>query len=1080
LSLMSSVECRALLFLSVLATGAGACSPPEGRTPAVLTTVQQIRAIEAADGERGYPVRLQGTVTYYHPQSKSLIVQAGIEGIFVDTGKTQVPVRPGQEIVIEGSTGPGESSVIVIANKVTVVKSGTMPPAEPVSAAELSSGVHSYRRVQAEGIVRSTMRENDGRLTLNVTATDGAFQVRAIGGSGWNFSDGLIDAAVIVRGVAHTTFNARGRAVRRQILGFGPGIVETRTPAAIDPFSRPVQTIGALKTTPPAQRSRHRVRMQGVMTLQPNGTALITDATGTAVIAAPTGAQTGSRLDVLGFFAPTDAGVLLEDVTVRVMDDEPATPAEAKGTLARSVPRGALPTLTTIREIRRLLPVEARRGYPVRLRAVATAAASSTSSNAFVQDSTGGIFVATVGPHTESGQVLDVVGQTGAGDFAPVIDKAAVHVVGTAQLPDPLRLSLAELFTGEYDCQWVEADGIVQSVTPHPLGGRMTVVSGPYRFTAELDLTGDPLPTELIDARVRIRGVNASVFNEHRQLLGIRLIVPGLKHVTVIERAAADPLSLPVEPINTLMRFKPGARPGHRVRIQGIATLRRSNGSVYMKDSTGGVVVHSRQALTVNPGDRLDVAGFPVLGDYVPMLQDAVIQKQEAGPPPPPVYVTPEDAMTGNYHTHLVEMEATLLDQGANSTGQVLTLQAGRHIFNALLEGTPPFAQSLAALRPGSVVQVTGVCLVEAERSSATNFPTVQGFELQLRTADDVVVLKAASWWSIARAMWLLGGLMIVVLTTLAWVLVLRRRVGEQTAYIRRQLETEASLRQAAQSANSAKSDFLANMSHEIRTPMNGVIGMTLLALETKMTPYQADCLNTVKSSAESLLTILNDILDFSKIESRKLDLETIPVSPADTVRDALKPLAIPARQKGLELHVDIGPDVPAYVLGDPVRTRPRRCHRSQRRQQRQPDTAALQRHRHGNRDTAGEPEERLRSVQPGRRVHDTAIRRHGTRPRHFVNARSADGRPNLAGKRTRYRQHVSLHRLARSRGQPSCFAGYSRRNRTQHRSSHPHEGAGCGRQRRQSESGRRSTQHARTRRDGGRHRPEGDRGART
>ena len=182
----------------------------------------------------------------------------------------------------------------------------------------------------------------------------------------------------------------------------------------------------------------------------------------------------------------------------------------------------------------------------MRLRAVATAAASSISSNGFVQDSTGGIFVATVGPHTESGQVLDVVGQTGAGNFAPVIDKAAVHVVGTARLPDPLRLSLAELFTGEYDSQWVEAEGIAQSVTPHPLGGRMTVVSGPYRFTAELDLAGDPLPTELIDARVRIRGANASVFNETPTTARHPADRPGIEAVTVVERAVADPLSLPV------------------------------------------------------------------------------------------------------------------------------------------------------------------------------------------------------------------------------------------------------------------------------------------------------------------------------------------------------------------------------------------------------------------------------------------------------------------------------------------------------------------------------------------------------
>jgi PAS domain S-box-containing protein len=137
----------------------------------------------------------------------------------------------------------------------------------------------------------------------------------------------------------------------------------------------------------------------------------------------------------------------------------------------------------------------------------------------------------------------------------------------------------------------------------------------------------------------------------------------------------------------------------------------------------------------------------------------------------------------------------------------------------------------------------------------------------------------------------------------------------------RKDAEFEAArARDAAEAANHAKSEFLANMSHEIRTPMNGIIGMTELALDTTLTAYQADCLNTVRISAESLMTILNDVLDFSKIESRKLTLEAVPFVLADVIGEALKPLGVSARQKGIKLVCDVAPDLPASVVGDPVR----------------------------------------------------------------------------------------------------------------------------------------------------------------
>jgi len=443
------------------------------------------------------------------------------------------------------------------------------------------------------------------------------------------------------------------------------------------------------------------------------------------------------------------------------------------------------PLLTTVEAVRSLPIADAKKGPRLQLRGVVTTPAGYRN-NFFFADHTAGIAVDPVDgkPLYRTGDLVEIEGEAAPGFFAPSVKAEKVTVVGRADLPSAHRFRMSELAGGDQDSQWIEIEGLVRSAEVQ------TIWNGPT-LVLSLD-TGDGLASvrvldfaagdyhELVDSVVRVRGACGTVYNDRRQLVGIRMFVPSLREIVFVNHGGKNPFDAPLRALNGLMQFGEGSAPFHRIRVRGTVTYQLPGQDLYIQDGELALLIHSKSKEIVLPGTEIEAAGFGARGTYSPELQDAVFRVLGHGALVRPRIVSVDEIRKKTatdfyvpYDGQLVKIEGKVAQHEETPTQHYLVLRQHGTLFPVRIEKSAVKDETLGEL--GSVVRVTGICAAVKDRNGDP-----ASFEILARSGADFEILAKPSWWTTQHVMGVLfvGGW--GLLAAIAFIYLQRKRIGKQ------------------------------------------------------------------------------------------------------------------------------------------------------------------------------------------------------------------------------------------------------------------------------------------------------------
>ncbi len=773
--------CRVLFFLLAL----GFLSPISGwADTTVVTTIAQFYALDRETSMSGQEVRIQGVVTYSDEEWNLIYLQDATMGLTLSPQKLTSYPKPGDRVEVTGKTAFENQANVVVNPQFRILAQNEMPLPMSVEESDLLSPQASAMRVEVTGNIRLAMFA-DNRVKLDIlkgkvrlacwvleTPTDldldslVGTRVKVQGTCAIRYKDGKIDGAAL----------------------FIPDMASIRVISypTVPLTEMPVMSIQSLIEKPVPSVEAPRVRIQGVVAESQGAFFVLRDPTGSIEVRTfSTHPRTlDDRLDVWAFPAIIDQRIVLEDgVYNSILGEKPAV--EAK----KEVSPGPDVTLQSVRDIRMLSNAQASRSNPVELDGVVTYA-DSAWQHFFLQDMTGAVYVQGWLDGLKTGDRVGLQGFTNTGDVVPIVTSVTAHLIGSGKLPEPLRLGLKELYSTYYDCAWVELDGVVRGVDDAPSHAILHVLNPNGKFDVSIPDPNAGAPFHnLINARVRFRGVSSTQLNKLDQVLGLKLHVPDKDCIQILSPAPADPYNEAVRPIGSVSKGNLEILGMQRLHVRGVVTLVAPGQQFCLQDASGGIWINTSPQEVFQMGQTLDVVGFPVADGLSIRLEDAILRSVKESERIEPKPALASDILSeGLYDRELVTMEGRLLNDTGGTAAPTLIVQGRAGTFEAHFETGNKMIQ-LPLWKGDSLVRLTGVCSIQMNERGEP-----KSFLLLLRSADDVEVLQKPPWWTPRYAIAFGCGLLALILMAVGWVILLQRKVREHTEQIRQRIEAETAV----------------------------------------------------------------------------------------------------------------------------------------------------------------------------------------------------------------------------------------------------------------------------------------------